>query len=222
MEKETGTTNLANLGGLRSRMPVTFICFVITAASISGVPPFNGFFSKELIYDAAIERGWIFYLAAIVGSFFTAASFLKLGHSAFFGKLRQENSAVKETSVSMLIPMIILAAVCVIFGLFNYLPINNFIQPVLGAKAEGHSFAGMPAKFILIVVTVLVLIGALIHHLLAAKIMGGGVKASEHIHNAPVLSSMYKWAGRGILTLTRSGRKLERESRLHYGLLTGP
>ena len=64
-------------------MPVTFICFLITALSISGVPPFNGFFSKELIYDAALERGSIFYLAALLGSFFTAASFLKLGHATY-------------------------------------------------------------------------------------------------------------------------------------------
>jgi hypothetical protein len=41
-------------------MPVTFTCFAITAASISGVPPFNGFFSKELVYDAALERGSYF------------------------------------------------------------------------------------------------------------------------------------------------------------------
>jgi NADH-quinone oxidoreductase subunit L len=81
VEKQTGTTNLYKLGGLWSKMPVTFVCFVITAASISGVPPFNGFFSKEMVYDGALERGMIFYLAALVGSFFTAASFLKLGHA---------------------------------------------------------------------------------------------------------------------------------------------
>jgi NADH-quinone oxidoreductase subunit L len=62
VEKQTGTTDLAKLGGLRLNMPVTFVCYLITAASISGVPPFNGFFSKELIYDAALVRGKVFYI----------------------------------------------------------------------------------------------------------------------------------------------------------------
>ncbi len=194
VEKSTGTTNLENLGGLRAKMPVTFICFFITAASISGVPPFNGFFSKELVYDAAMQRGWIFYLAAILGSFFTAASFLKLGHAAYFGKSRKENKDAKEVSVFMLIPMITLAAVCVIFGVFNYLPINNFIKPILGARAEGHNFTGSSVNMTLGIITVLVLLGAIIHHLMAAKIMGGGIKAAEHIHHAPVLSVVYRWA----------------------------
>ena len=67
-------------------MPVTFACFLVCALSISGCPPFNGFFSKELIYDAAKERHIVFYLAALLGTFLTAASFLKLGHAAYFGK----------------------------------------------------------------------------------------------------------------------------------------
>jgi NADH:ubiquinone oxidoreductase subunit 5 (subunit L)/multisubunit Na+/H+ antiporter MnhA subunit len=49
----------------------------------------DGFFSKELLYDGALERGWIFYAMAVIGSFFTAASFLKLGHAAFLGPDRK-------------------------------------------------------------------------------------------------------------------------------------
>ena len=59
VERQTGTTDLEKLGGIGRKMPVTFICFIIAAAAISGVPPFNGFFSKELVYDGALERGWI-------------------------------------------------------------------------------------------------------------------------------------------------------------------
>ena len=54
VEKQAGTTDLTKLGGLGRKMPVTFACFFIAAASISGVPPFNGFFSKELVYDGAL------------------------------------------------------------------------------------------------------------------------------------------------------------------------
>ncbi len=189
VEKQTGTTNLYKLGGLWSKMPVTFACFFITAASISGVPPFNGFFSKEMVYNGALERGLIFYLAALVGSFFTAASFLKLGHSAFLGKTNLDNENVKESSWPILIPMIVIAAICVFFGVYHRFPVSNFIEPVL----EGHNPAehGSSTNTMLIVLTVFVLAGAFLHHLIAAKVMGGGSKASNHIRNAPVLKGIY-------------------------------
>jgi NADH-quinone oxidoreductase subunit L len=189
VEKQAGTTDLAKLGGLWIKMPLTFLCFVIAAVSISGVPPFNGFFSKELVYDASLERGTMFYLAAILGTFLTAASFLKLGHAAFLGKINESNKAVKESSPAMLIPMIVIASVCVLFGVRNSLPINDLIKPILGEeRLAGHEFA---ANTMLITVTVIVLIGALLHHLLAAKINGSGYKASDHIRYAPILNGIY-------------------------------
>ena len=192
VEKQTGTTDLSKLGGIGYRMPITYLCFIIAAISISGVPPFNGFFSKELVYDGALERGWIFYLAAVVGSFFTAASFLKLGHAAFLGKISEENKKVKEASLAMLLPMLILATVCVVFGLFNALPLGHFIQPILGEhRLEGHSFAGWPSNWGLVLITVLVLLGALLNHYYGVKRTGKGIGAADHIHYAPVLSGLY-------------------------------
>ncbi|MDD5128397.1 MAG: proton-conducting transporter membrane subunit [Candidatus Omnitrophica bacterium] len=205
VEKQAGTTDLAKLGGLGLSMPITFFCFLITAASISGVWPFNGFFSKELIYDAALERGKIFYLAAILGSFLTAASFLKLGHTVFLGKVSQK---YKEAPVLMLIPMVILAFTCIIFGVFNRLPINNFIQPILGIRAAGHNFSGMPANFMLVIVTVIVLLAAFLHHFIAVRMNGGAIRAAEHIHQAPVLSTIYRWAEKKYLDPYEVGIKL--------------
>jgi NADH-quinone oxidoreductase subunit L len=189
VEKQTGTTDLAKLGGLWLKMPVTFVCFVITAVSISGVPPFNGFFSKELVYDAALERGTIFYLAAILGTFLTAASFLKLGHAAFLGKISDSNKKVREAKPAMLVPMMVIAAVCVVFGVWNYLPLNNLIKPILGEeRLAGHEFG---PNTMLITITVIVLIGALLHHLFAVKVNGSGYKASDHIRHAPFLEGIY-------------------------------
>jgi NADH-quinone oxidoreductase subunit L len=188
VEKQTGTTNLNKLGGLWSKMPVTFVCFLIAAASISGVPPFNGFFSKEMVYAGAMERGLIFYLAAVLGAFFTAASFLKLGHSVFLGKRNRANENIKEASWPMLMPMIVIASVCVIFGVYNRFPLGKFIEPVLGGQKPVEH---LTENTTLIVLTALVLAGALLHHLFAAGVMGGGNKASDHIRNAPILSNIY-------------------------------
>lgn len=190
VEKQTGTTDLEKLGGIGWKMPVTFTCFIVTALSISGVPPFNGFFSKELVYDGALERGMIFYLAAVIGSFFTAASFLKLGHAAFMGKMREENRNVKESSWIMLVPMIFIAAACIVFGLWNALPIK-LIQPVLGAGMEGHNFAGFPTNMMLVFITLVVLIASLLNHLYGVWKKGSGLKAVDHIHYAPGLSWLY-------------------------------
>ena len=194
VEKQAGTTDLEKLGGIGSKMPITFACFIITAASISGIPPFNGFFSKELVYDGALERGRIFYIMAVAGSFFTMASFLKLGHAAFLGKISEKNKNVREAPVAMLLPMIILASICVLFGIYNSIPVNIF-QSVLGAeRLEGHTFAGMPHNMMLIIISVVVLLGAILNHIYGVKKEGSGLKAVDHIHYAPVLADLYNKA----------------------------
>lgn len=195
VEKQAGTTDLNKLGGLWNKMPVTFACFVITALSISGVPPFNGFFSKELVYDGALERGLIFYLAAAGGSFLTAASFLKLGHAAFIDKQRTKLDATKEAPLSMLIPMVVIALVCIVFGIWNAIPISGLIQPSVSEHwLEGKSFAGFPSNMTIVIVTIAILIGALLNHMYGVKKSGSGLKAADHIYHAPVLSNIYEKA----------------------------
>jgi len=211
VEKQTGTTNLESLGGLWRKMPVTFACFFVAAVSISGVPPFNGFFSKELIYDAALERHPVFYLAAILGSFFTAASFLKLGHAAFFGPRSTEHDAVKESPASMLVPMIVIAAGCAMFGVFNALPLDHLIAPVLSPQLQQevhHSFSGMPGNQTLVALTLAALAGALVNHLIGVRTSGRGLGAVDHIHYAPGLAGLYDKAERRVFDPYEIGLKL--------------
>ncbi|MGI6711407.1 MAG: NADH-quinone oxidoreductase subunit L [Bacillota bacterium] len=192
VEKQTGTTDLKMLGGLGKKMPVTFGCFIVAAAAISGVPPFNGFFSKELVFDGALESGKIFYLAAVVGAFLTAASFLKLGHAAFAGKCTRKD--VKEAPWSMLIPMIVIAFGCILFGVYNSLPLNHLIQPILGERLHGHSYAGLPHTWTLVVISIIVLLLAVLNHFYGVKRTGSGLGAVDHIHYAPVLHPIYNMA----------------------------
>jgi len=200
VEAQAGTTDLGKLGGLWTKMPVTFMSFLVAALSISGVPPFNGFFSKELIYDAALERGVVFYLAALVGSFLTAASFLKLGHAAFLGGSNKNNAGAREAPIQMLIPMVAIAAVCVVFGLWNALVINKLIQPILGPDGPyAHNLAGFPANKMLVALTVAALLGALANHLYGVKTTANALKAVDHIHYAPGLRQIYDKAEKGRL-----------------------
>ncbi len=202
VEKEAGTTDLRELGGLGRSMPVTTICFLVAAASISGVPPFNGFFSKELVYDGALERGWIFYAIALAGSFFTAASFLKLGHAAFFGKPADAKRRVKEAPWPMLVPMIVLAGLCILFGVANALPLEHLIQPALGSAMEGAhggTFAGFPTNLMLVGLTGAVLLLAILNHAFGVRRTGKGLGAVDHIYHAPGLASVYSLQATGAL-----------------------
>jgi NADH-quinone oxidoreductase subunit L len=212
VEHATGTTDLAKLGGLAKKMPLTMICFVIAAASISGCPPFNGFFSKELVYAGALDRGtefggawYLFYVAAILGTFLTAASFLKLGHAVYFGKPNPENDKVKEVSPVMWLPMAVIAGACVLFGVANWLPlkylIEPFVQSAMGEKfteAVAHSggtFAAlMPHNMMLAGLAVAALVLAAINHAIGVKRSGSGLHASDHIRYLPVLSYAYEKA----------------------------
>jgi NADH-quinone oxidoreductase subunit L len=191
VEKQTGTTDLKQLGGLRKQMPVTFICFVIAAASIAGFPMTNGFFSKELIFDAALERGVIFYIFAAVGAFFTPVSFFKLGHSVFFGKPDSKTEVVKEAPFPMLIPMMILSAACLVFGLGQSFIVEHLLTPFLG---NAYTMEHVHTNWVLVCISAASLILAFADHMRGYKKTGKGVKAADHYHYAPVLRQIYALA----------------------------
>lgn len=135
----TQTRNLSEYGGLAKTMPITFITCLVASLSISGVPPFNGFFSKWMIYQGIIELGkqgqqlWLLWLgAAMFGSALTLALFMKLLHAVFLSQphLTIQQSKPKEVSWSMCLPMIVLASLCILFGVFAYqIPLKYFILP---------------------------------------------------------------------------------------------
>ncbi len=137
----TGTTYLENLGGLAKKMPKTTALFLIGAFSISGIPPFNGFYSKWIIYQATFEKaaetGSIGYalvtVVCVVTSVLTLASFIKVGHSVFFGQLRPELAEAKDPPLGMRIPMWILGGLCVFTGLFPNVMLDYIIIPATGA-----------------------------------------------------------------------------------------
>jgi len=140
----TGTTDLDKLGGLSKRMPKTTICFLIGAFSISGLPPFNGFASKWIIYNAAYQKavttGNFLYavvtIVAVVVSVMTLASFIKVTQAVFFGQENPANKDVKEVPFLMRLPMWIMSVLCILGGIF-YDQISTFIlHPAVNAAAN--------------------------------------------------------------------------------------
>ena len=156
----TGTTNLDKLGGLSKKMPKTCICFLIGAFSISGLPPFNGFVSKWLVYQAiytkAVESGNFVYaivtVVALIVSVMTLASFIKVTQAVFFGQLPAELKKTQEVPASMLVPMYIMSALCVLCGLFYPIVNKYLLHPATEAtlnvtnyidKMMGDGYAAM-------------------------------------------------------------------------------
>ena len=138
---QTGTTDLDRLGGLSKKMPWTTVLFLIGAFSISGIPPFNGFASKWMIYQAtyekAVESGNIGFLLvtiiALITSVLTLASFVKVSQSVFFGQLPKEYENVKEVSFGMRFAMCIFALLCVFTGLFPDVVTKYLTEPAANA-----------------------------------------------------------------------------------------
>jgi len=142
VEKQTETTQLKKLGGLASAMPITFVATFIAALSVSGVPPFNGFFSKWMVYQSLVTTGKpIFLLAAMFGSALTLAYMIKMLYSIFWGERPKALRAVREVGFFMAWPMVVLAMLCVIFGFLAQIPLQQFIGPVVGFQ-----FDSAPAK----------------------------------------------------------------------------
>jgi len=152
VEQQTGKEDMEDLGGLSRTMPLTFIAVLVFALSISGIPPFNGFASKWMIYQGIIDFGggigisnklWVLWLGlAVLGSALTLASFIKLVGGIFLGRQRKELSAVKEGSPLMVGPMLILALTCAGFGVFaSKQVVPGLLMPVSGTFAFTGAWA---------------------------------------------------------------------------------
>jgi formate hydrogenlyase subunit 3/multisubunit Na+/H+ antiporter MnhD subunit len=164
VEYRAKTSELDELGGLAKVMPLTYIACLIASLSISGIPPFNGFVSKWMVYQGLIENfrvadsglriTSIFCLAAAMfGSALTLASFMKLIHATFLGQpANSKRAAITEVSWLMWLPAITLALICIVFGVFaNQIPLKYFILPaVAGVSFSGTWYAGLATLLIFV------------------------------------------------------------------------
>jgi len=138
--------NLEELGGMGRKMPVTFLCFGVALFSAAGMPPFNGFSSKLIIYNALIQRGeFVLAIIAILSSVITMAYFLKFMHGAFFGQLSPAAEHASEVGPIMRVPLMTLAGLCLVTGVFPGLaliPIASLEQS-LGLAAPTVGLSGI-------------------------------------------------------------------------------
>ena len=138
----TGTRNLNKMGGLAHSMKYTTIFFIIGAAAIAGLPPFNGFASKILIYESVYKFNPLLSIIAMVVSILTLASFVKVFHSAFLGPKLPRFNDVQEVPQSMVISMAVLSCIIIFFGLFPDLIVKNLVHPAVMALVDQVKYTG--------------------------------------------------------------------------------
>jgi len=162
-----GEQDMDKMGGLRRRVPATFVTLFAGALALSGIPPLAGFWSKDEILGSAWQDGkYIFWIVGLITAFITAFYTFRLIYLTFWGKPRMDAKTAKhvhESPWSMVLPLVVLALGSLGVG-FLSVPgqwglIQSFLGPVfasadhvLGVEEHGLSAVGI----VLIVISVLV------------------------------------------------------------------
>ena len=179
VDHETGTRDIRKLGGLMQLMPITFTIALIGTFSMAGLPPFNGFLSKEMFFTGMLSMlsldlfnmdtwGILFPVVAWIASVFTFTYCMIIFFKTFTGKLQTEKLEKKphEAPIGMLISPIILVTLVIVFGLFPNILTDTLILPASSAilgnvlPADYHTHISMwhgfkPELFMTIGVVVL-------------------------------------------------------------------
>ncbi len=144
VEMATGTRQFKLMGGLAKKMPVTRAACTIASASIAGIPPFAGFWSKLILVIAAIQAGflWVAVILVLV-SLCTLIMYLKVQRYVFLGELPENLKRVRESKGSMLVAMVCLAALCIVMGLLLLVPAlkTSVLDPAVNVLLEGLGYS---------------------------------------------------------------------------------
>jgi len=138
-----GEQDIRKMGGLRKKMPLTYFTFLAATLAISGIPPFSGFFSKDLILSKAFEQNMIVYVLALGGALITCFYMFRLLYLVFFGEQRLAGAHPHESPGVMTIPLVILSVLSV-FGGFLDIPslfggdsnFTHFLQTAVFSKVS--------------------------------------------------------------------------------------
>ncbi|WP_177419296.1 proton-conducting transporter transmembrane domain-containing protein [endosymbiont of Lamellibrachia barhami] len=142
----TGTADLNKLGGLITRMPISFFAMLVGIIGLAGLPPMNGFVSKWFVYRSLMIEGEpLLFLGAIIGTLGTILSVYKLIHNTFLGQLRVEHVEVREAPWSMVAPMIILMLLIFATGVAPGLVLDwvALVQSAVGLPVVENTLGGV-------------------------------------------------------------------------------
>lgn len=165
------TQDIEKMGGLWKKMKWTAPLFLIGTMAISGVPLLSGFFSKEeILVSAWVSGHYLLFTLAIIAAFFTAFYMFRLFFLVFGGEEKKEQSAVKESSNWMTVPMLVLALLAIVAGYIQTPWFGTFLGDWLttGIAANVHGHLDGPL-WVMVVATVVTFLGILLAWLMYSK-----------------------------------------------------
>ena len=118
----SGEQDMRKMGGLKSKLPITFITMLVGTLAISGIPPFSGFFSKDEILSHAFAQSPTLYILGVIGAMLTAFYMFRMLYLTFYGKFRgthEQEHHLHESPSTMTIPLIVLAILSALGGLLG-------------------------------------------------------------------------------------------------------
>ena len=141
--------DMRNMGGLRKKLPVTFLTMMIGTIAIAGLPPFSGFFSKDEILAHVYEHNKIFWVIAVIGAMFTSFYMFRMMYLTYNGSFRgttDQEHHLHESPASMTIPLIVLAVLSALGGVIGIPAVlggghwlESFLAPVFEVSASKTS-----------------------------------------------------------------------------------
>ena len=178
--------DMRQMGGLKKKLPITFLTMLMGTIAISGIPPFSGFFSKDEILAHVFEHNKILWIIALIGAMLTAFYMFRMLFLTFYGTFRgttEQEHHLHESPFSMTFPLIVLAILSVVGG-FIGIPhvlgghhwLAEFLSPVFAASnARTESIVpDATTEYMLMAVSVaaaiIAAIGAYIRYLKSAHI----------------------------------------------------
>jgi NADH-quinone oxidoreductase subunit L len=135
-----GEQDMRKMGGLRSKLPITYWTFLIATLALAGIPPLAGFFSKDAILAGVFENGrYVLWGIGVVTAGLTAFYMFRLISLTFVGKFRgthDQEHHLHESPPSMTTPLLVLAALSVVGG---FVGVPKVIAEIFGSAAEGNA-----------------------------------------------------------------------------------
>jgi NADH-quinone oxidoreductase subunit L len=153
--------DMRHMGGLRKKLPITFITMLIGTLAIAGLPPFSGFFSKDEILAHVFEHNKVMWAIGVFTAFLTAFYMFRMLFLTFFGTYRGTHHAeekIHESPLSMTVPLIVLAILSAVGG-FIGIPevlgghhwLSQWLSPVIMHHPEAGDHS---TEFMLMGVTI--------------------------------------------------------------------
>ena len=165
----SGEQDMWKMGGLRKLVPITFVTMTVGWLAISGLFPLAGFWSKDEILASAFAKGGFFlilWLIGVITALITAFYMTRLIILTFYGDKRwDEGTQPHESPWTMTIPLIVLALLSGVAGLWNTpvrLGLEHFLEPVFGDIHQVHPAGGLTVWALALISLAVVIIGILI------------------------------------------------------------